>query len=366
VYNKETNMKSTHLFSPKVIEFAKSPLFLGEGRNVARLDLSIETHIVKQTEDAIGKLWFAGDYSPSKDGKDYVTVSKQLSSLFLKNLKFQTVLEVFLPITTNPQLEAWWQQHGFFEGCIHSQSYADIIKAMPVDSKAIFDDIMVNPNIIKRAESILNCFEDTVQHNCRMILKTEDYDKTKHKVSIIKSLFALNILEAILFKSSFLTSFAFKENGIFSVTGDILSKISQDEAGHYAMTINLLNRLRKDPDWAFIFIEYNDDINQLYRDAIEADYEWIDYCYPEDTRMLGVNNAVLKKYVTHNLYSVMTSVQQEPIVEKVSNPCTWANKYSRPSNVQTAQKEKTNGNYMLGIVDTNMSEDDWNNLKEQK
>jgi len=364
-------VQSNHLFNTNPINFANQPLFLGEGRNISRLDLSIEPHISKATADALGKVWFAGDFSPSKDAKSYIECTPQLNTLYMKNIKFQTLLdslaarsvaEVFLPITTNPQLETWWYQHAFFENCIHSQSYADILKGLPVDAKAIFDDIMVNPAILARATSIVACFEDTVQWNARMVLQNVDYYVELHKISIVKSLFALNILEAVLFKSSFLTSFAFKENGHYSITADIISKIAMDEAGHYAMTINLINRLRKDPAWAYIFVENSNAIDQLYRDALLADYDWIDYCYTDDTRLLGVNNAVVKQYVTANLHSVMTSVGQGPIVDKVDNPCKWANKYTRPSNVQTAQKEKTSGNYLLGIVDTNVTAEFWSNL----
>lgn len=378
---------STHLFNPNPIDFAQTPLFLGEGRNISRLDLSIEPHISKMTSDAIGKLWFSGDFSPSKDGKDHISCGVSLNTLFMKNLKFQTLLdslaarsvaEVFIPITTNPQLASWWFQHSFFEENIHSQSYADILKGLPVDAKAIFDDIMVNPAILARAKSIVACFEHTVTLNGLMILSKATpskeisqemidfakatYNIEAHKVSIVKSLIALNILEAVLFKSSFLTSFAFKENGLYSVTADIISKIAQDEAGHYAMTINLINRLRKDPSWAYIFVEHSASIDQLYRDAIEADYDWIDYCYIDDVQLLGVNNKVLKQYVTANLHSVMTSIGQTPIVDKLDNPCKWASKYTKPSSIQTAQKEKTSGNYLLGIVKKDMTKEKWSNL----
>ena len=242
---------SNHLFNPNPINFTKEPLFLGLGRNITRLDLSSESHISKMTADAIGKLWFSGDFSVSKDGKDYINNEPKLNLLFMKNLKFQTLLdslaarsvaEVFIPITTNPMLENWWYQHAFFECCIHSQSYADIIKGLPVDAKAVFDDIMVNPAILKRAESIVACFEHTVQLNSLMIMKDSTvvsesvrlaaesaYSIEQHKVSIVMSLFALNILEAVLFKSSFLTSFAFKENGLYSITADVISKIAQDK-----------------------------------------------------------------------------------------------------------------------------------------
>lgn len=253
-------------------------------------------------------------------------------------------------------------QHAFFENCIHSQSYADILKGLPVDAKAIFDDIMINQDILKRGESIIACFEDTVQHNSRMILQTLDYNREAHKRSIVMSLFALNILEAVLFKSSFLTSYAFKENGMYSVTADMISKINQDEVMHYAMTIFLINRLRKDPEWAYIFHEYSDQIDSLYRTAIQADHAWIEHLFEEDVRLLGINEVIMKQYVTNNLHSVMTLVGQKPIVDKVDNPCTWAAKYTRPSNIQTAQKEKTSGNYLLGVVECDTTPEFWSTL----
>jgi ribonucleoside-diphosphate reductase beta chain len=374
----EALVKSNHLFNEQPIDFVKNQsLFLGTGRNIARLDLAIEPHITKLTADAMGKMWFGGDFSPSKDAKDYVASSDSLKKLYMKNIKFQTLLdslaarsvaEVFIPVTTNPQLENWWYTHSFFEGPIHSQSYADILKGLPVDAKAVFDDIMVNPAILQRARSIIERFEDTVQHNSRMILASEFshipnfYCLKSHQTSIVLSLFALNILEAVLFKSSFLTSYAFKENGLYSVTADIISKINQDEVIHYSMTIYILNKLRKDPEWAYIFHEQNDTINDLYKAALEADYLWIDYLYEDNVRLLGVNAPIMKQYVTHNLHAVMVSVGQEPIVDKVTNPCSWAGKYTRPSNVQTAQKEKTSGNYLLGIVAQDTDAEFWSSL----
>ena len=50
----------------------------------------------------------------------------------------RTVTEVFKPITTNPQLEAWWTNHGYQES-IHSDSYAELIKALPINSNKVFD-----------------------------------------------------------------------------------------------------------------------------------------------------------------------------------------------------------------------------------
>ena len=363
---------SSHLFNTQDIDFSTEPLFLGSGRNISRLDLNIEQHIQKQVDNALGLMWFATDFSYSADAKDYDAMDDKLKTLFLKNLKFQTLLdsvaarsvvEVFLPITTNPQLETWWLQHGFFEGCVHSKTYAEIIKALPVNAKEIFDDIMVNQDILDRAKDIMKYFEHTVIMNSKMLLKNEvQYDIEEHKKSIVLSLFALNILEAILFKSSFITSFAYKENGIMNSTGDSIKKISLDETGHFAMTVNLINRHRKDPEWAYIFKLVEPEVVSMYSNTIDADYNWIDYLFIDNPILLGVSSDVLKQYVDHNAKIVMTSVGLEPIKDEVFNPCTWANKYNKSSNVQTAMKEKNSANYLLGRLNTDISNDFWENL----
>lgn len=362
----------SHLFKNEHIEFANEPLFLGKGRNITRLDLNIQQGIQKQTDDAIGLIWFANDFSYANDGKDFHSMMKNLRNLYLKNLKFQTtldsvaartVVEVFLPVTTNPQLENWWLQHGFFEGCIHSKTYAEIIKAMPLDAKEVFDDIMINPEILNRAKGCVELFEDTVVWNAKMIAKTDDYDLEKHMFSIARSLYALNVLEFILFKSSFLTSFAFKENGLMTATGDAIKKIQLDEIGHGAMSTNLINRHRKDPEWAYIFKEIEPEMIKLYQDTIEADYRWVDYLYEDEPQLLGVNAQITKQYIDYNAKIVMTSVGLPSLKEEVFNPCVWANKYTKSSNVQTAQKEKDNANYLLGKLNKEIPKFFWETIE---
>jgi len=359
------------LFELTPIDFTQEPLFLGSGRNISRLDLSIQSNISAMTANALGLMWFADDFPYSKDAKDYQTMSPILRDLFLKNLKFQTTLdslaartvaEVFIPVTTNPQCESWWYSHAFFENNIHSLTYAEILKAMPTNAIEIFDDIMINDNIINRAKSILAVFEETVVHNSMRSCNHPSYDLFEHQKSIIMSLYALNILEAVLFKSSFLTSFGFKENGMMSVTADAIARINIDEIGHYGMTVNLLNHHRNNPQWAPAVAAVEQRAVNLYKSTLQADYDWIDYLWEDGAQLLGLNSQVMKQYADHNIRSVMLSVGLEPITHDTFNPCLWASKYSKPSNIQTAQKEKTSANYKLGITDTNMTQSDWDEI----
>ena len=96
----------SHLFNKNDIDFSNEPLFLGTGRNITRLDLNIEQHIQKQTDNALGLMWFAQDFSYKDDAKDFSQMDSKQQILFLKNLKFQTLLdsvaarsvaEVFIP-----------------------------------------------------------------------------------------------------------------------------------------------------------------------------------------------------------------------------------------------------------------------------
>jgi len=364
----------TSVFSSAEIDFRYQPLFLGDGRNVARLDLAIEQEIQKRVDKALGLMWFKNDFSYKKDGEDYAAMEKALKVLFLKNLKFQTladsvaarsVAEVFLPITTNPQLEVWFIQHAFFEGVIHSPTYAEILKALPVDAKSIFDDIIVNEDITRRAKDIIRCFDDTILWNSKRITKDPSYDLFEHKKSIVLSLYALNILEALLFKSSFVTTFAFAENGVMESSAKAVKKIQLDEIGHYQMTAYLIKRHKALPDWAPAFAAVEAEAIEMYHRTIEIDYLWIDYVFPKDecVNLLGLNNSILKQYVDYNAFNVAQSIQLPINIKRTKNPCAWVDKYAKLSNTQVAMKETDSSNYLLGKLDTYISNDLYDSLK---
>ena len=370
-----------HLFKPEHIDFTKEPLFLGSGRNITRLDLNIEQGIADATKAALGLMWFATDFTYQEDAKDYAGMQSPLAFLYLKNLKFQqmadsvaarSVVECFIPCTTNPQLETWWYQHAFFESNVHTQTYAEIVKALPINAKEVFDSIMIDPNILRRAQDVMVHFEALVIENSKMILRNMYpkivYNVESHKYAIAFALYALNILEAILFKSSFITTFAFKENGLMNSTGDSIKKILLDEIGHYSMTVNLINRLKSDPEWIHIFTSIKPRVVQMYADAIDSDHAWVDHLFEDGVIILGLSSDSLKGYVDYNAKVVMTSVGLKPLKEKVFDTCIWAKKYSKSSNVQTAQKEKNSANYLLGVLDPYVPSEDWDSfiVKEQQ
>jgi ribonucleoside-diphosphate reductase beta chain len=215
-------------------DFNKVDLFFDGCRNIARVDLSNENFIEKLTKRHKSQFWMPHDFSYVQDATDYKLMSNNKREFFLKNLKFQTlldsaatrgVLETLLPVASHPLLESWLQTHGFFES-IHSESYAEIIKALGIDASDVFDDIMVNEHILNRGADIVEVFNEMHRNAAEWsIYPVVSDDK---RIVLIKTLFMLNILENILFKTSFVCSFAFAENGIMEGSSKCIQLICRD------------------------------------------------------------------------------------------------------------------------------------------
>ncbi|MFX3997903.1 ribonucleotide-diphosphate reductase subunit beta, partial [Streptococcus suis] len=78
------------------------------------------------------------------------------------NLKYQTLLDsiqgrspnvALLPLVSLPEVETWIETWSFSE-TIHSRSYTHIIRNIVNDPGVVFDDIVENEEILKRAKDI--------------------------------------------------------------------------------------------------------------------------------------------------------------------------------------------------------------------
>jgi len=345
------------IFKEKEIDFTKEPMFFGSGKNIARTDLDLDTFFTKMYETQRGFMWFPSDFNYKDDTKGFLEMGKPLQELFLMNLKFQTLLDsvatrsvlVFNDITTNPILERWWILHSFMES-IHSESYAELIKALPLNSKEEFDKIMIDKSILERGKVVFQPFNDLDDAIAEYKISGEITKNLKTK--FIKALYALNILENILFQTSFIFTYGFSENGYMIESAKAMSKIHLDETTHTVITIVLLNRLRKDPEFFEIFSELEPEIKQMYKDALLADFVWIDELLA-GKELLGLSPGLLKDYAVYNFRKGVKDIRLDIDIDYKdikSNPISWLFKYVDKSKIQTGLNETTGANYLLGIV----------------
>ncbi|KAA9904923.1 ribonucleotide-diphosphate reductase subunit beta, partial [Escherichia coli] len=116
----------------------------------------------KLIEKQLSFFWRPEEVDVSRDRIDYQALPEHEKHIFISNLKYQTLLDsiqgrspnvALLPLISIPELETWVETWAFSE-TIHSRSYTHIIRNIVNDPAVVFDDIVTNEQIQKRAEGI--------------------------------------------------------------------------------------------------------------------------------------------------------------------------------------------------------------------
>ncbi|VEI44858.1 ribonucleotide-diphosphate reductase subunit beta [Actinobacillus equuli] len=129
---------------------------------------------------------------------------------------------------------------------IHSRSYTHIIRNIVNDPSIVFDDIVTNEEIIKRAKDISCYYDDLIRDSQLYTLYGEGcytVDGKQYQVTLRNlkrqlylCLMSVNVLEAIRFYVSFACSFAFAERQLMEGNAKIIKFIARDEYLHLTGT----------------------------------------------------------------------------------------------------------------------------------
>ncbi|MEJ2762512.1 class Ia ribonucleoside-diphosphate reductase subunit beta [Photobacterium sp. MCCC 1A19761] len=355
------------------------PMFFGQPVNVARYDQQKFEIFEKLIEKQLSFFWRPEEVDVSSDRIDYNNLPDHERHIFISNLKYQTLLDsiqgrspnvALLPIVSIPELETWIETWSFSE-TIHSRSYTHIIRNIVNNPSVVFDDIVDNEHIIKRAGDISKYYDD-------LINATSDYHRLgegTHTVNgetitvnlrdIKKKLYlcmmSVNALEAIRFYVSFACSFAFAERELMEGNAKIIKLIARDEALHLTGTQHILNLMRTgqdDPEMAEIAQECTQACFTLFKEAAEQEKEWAEYLF-KDGSMIGLNKDILCQYVEYITNLRMAAVGLEHAYPGATqNPIPWINAWLSSDNVQVAPQEAEISSYLVGQIDNDVSSDD--------
>ncbi len=139
--------------------------------NVARYDQQKYPIFESLIEKQLSFFWRPEEVDVSRDRIDYNALPDHEKHIFISNLKYQTLLDsiqgrspnvALLPLISIPELETWVETWSFSE-TIHSRSYTHIIRNIVNDPSVVFDDIVANEEIIKRAEDISGYYDDLIR-----------------------------------------------------------------------------------------------------------------------------------------------------------------------------------------------------------
>lgn len=359
------------------------PMFFGQPVNVARYDQQKHPIFEQLIEKQLSFFWRPEEIDVSRDRIDFGNLSIHEQHIFLSNLKYQTLLDsiqgrspnvVLLPLVSIPELETWIETWSFSE-TIHSRSYTHIIRNVVTDPSLVFDDIMDNEHILARADDIAHYYDDLYQSSQLYNLYGEGTHTINGKpiqisLNDIKRqlylcLVSVNVLEAIRFYVSFACSFAFAERKMMEGNAKIIKLIARDEALHLNGTQHMINLMRlgkDDPQMAQIASDCTDEAIHLFKIAAEQEKQWADYLF-KDGSMIGLNRDILCQYIEYITNLRMEAIGLPALFNQKSNPIPWINTWLSSDSVQVAPQETEISSYLVGQINADLSDADFDDFE---
>lgn len=372
----------------------REQMFLGQSVNVQRYDQSKYQIFNDLTEKQKSFFWRPEEVDVSLDRMDFANLPEHEKHIFLSNLKYQTLLDsvqgrapaiAFLPVISIPELEHWTMWWTSIE-LLHSFSYTHIIRNITNDPSEVFDDIVVNDAILKRASEISKYYDDLIMYGQYYNLfgegtfevskQAKDYKMYfNHRVEISKKelmkklylcMFSVNALEAIRFYVSFACSFAFAERKLMEGNAKIIKFISRDESLHLTVTQHIINILKTGQEgelWKEVTEECEAETYEIFKTVVDQEKEWCKYLF-KDGSMIGLNEVILNQYLEYVANMRMKAIGMEPFFPEVKhNPIPWINAWLTSDNVQVAPQEVEISSYLTSQVDSNVSKDDLDGIE---
>ncbi|WP_294900626.1 class Ia ribonucleoside-diphosphate reductase subunit beta [Tatumella sp. UBA2305] len=370
-------------FSQNKNDQLKEPMFFGQSVNVARFDQQKYDIFEKLIEKQLSFFWRPEEVDVARDRIDYQSLPEHEKHIFISNLKYQTLLDsiqgrspnvALLPLVSIPELETWIETWAFSE-TIHSRSYTHIIRNIVTDPALVFDDIVTNEQILKRAEDITGYYDDLIEMTNYWHLLGEGTHQVDGKEIVVNlrtlkkqlylCLMSVNALEAIRFYVSFACSFAFAERELMEGNAKIIRLIARDEALHLTGTQHMLNLMRSgedDPEMKEIAAECQEQCYELFKKAAIQEKEWAEYLF-RDGSMIGLNKDILCQYIEYITNIRMQAVGLDLPFQTRSNPIPWINSWLVSDNVQVAPQEVEVSSYLVGQIDSEVGADDFNDFQ---
>lgn len=367
-------------FCPTSNNALEQNMFFGESVAVSRYDVQRYPFFEKLIEKQLSFFWRPEEVDLNLDKSNFEALSPQEQHIFVSNLKYQTLLDsvqgrspnvAFLPIVSIPELETWIETWAFSE-TIHSRTYTHIIRAIFNNPSEIFDSIVNDKEIVKRAIAVTEHYDELIFLTYQMYFSGIDLNsdhefRNKIKKALLLTIVSVNVLEAIRFYVSFACSFSFAERGIMDGNAKLIRLIARDEALHLSGTMHIIDLIRSgrdDPEMKEIYDESIEEIVDIFLKANKQEKEWAAYLF-KDGSMIGLNEEILSDYIDYITDIRMSAIGLNGYIKRKrkGNPLPWMDNHLKSDNVQVAPQEVELSSYLVGQVDSNVDSSDFDGME---
>ena len=381
----QSDMKGITVFNTEEGDTKKQPMFFGKPLGIQRYDSYKYPQFENLTKQQLGYFWRPEEVSLQKDRGDFQSLRPEQKHIFTSNLKYQTMLDsvqgrapgmAFIPYCSLPELEACMECWSFME-MIHSRSYTYIVKNVYSNPEDVFDTILKDEKILKRAASVTEAYDEFINqahqwdqsNNWRDDWSTHPNAKWEIKDlkrQLYRAIANVNILEGIRFYVSFACSFAFGELKLMEGSAKIISLIARDENQHLAITQNIINNWRKgdDPDMKEIVKEEEEWTYKQFDLCVNEEKRWAEYLF-KDGSMIGLNDKLLYNYVEWIANKRMRAIGLKPVydIAAAHNPLPWTQHWISSKGLQVAPQETEVESYVVGGIKQDVKKDTFSGFK---
>lgn len=376
------------VFNTNPVDVLKEPMFFGSGLGIARYDIQRHKVFEDLTEKQLSFFWRPEEVNLMMDAAQFNKLPQYQQNIFTNNLKYQSLLDsiqgrapsaVLMSLISDPSLDTWVATWTFSE-TIHSRSYTHIMRNLYTDPSKVFDEIVLDKAIMKRAESIGRYYDDVLVKTREYQNAIEDYEGILSegfrkdelgkvvectKRALMKSLYlclhVINALEAIRFYVSFACTFNFHKNmEIMEGNAKIMKFIARDEQLHLKGTQYIIRQLQLGTDgdeWVKIAQECEQEAVDIFMEVNRQEKDWAVHLF-KDGDVPGLNTNSMWSFIDYLTVSRMKQCGLPcPITDApVKHPYPWIREYLNSDNVQSAPQEVELSSYLVAQIDNDVDD----------
>ena len=376
------------VFNTNPVDVLKEPMFFGSGLGIARYDIQRHKVFEDLTEKQLSFFWRPEEVNLMMDSAQFNKLPQYQQDIFTNNLKYQSLLDsiqgrapsaVLMSLISDPSLDTWVATWTFSE-TIHSRSYTHIMRNLYTDPSKVFDEIVLDKAIMKRAESIGRYYDDVLVKTREYQNAVEDYEGILSegfrkeelgkvvectKRALMKSLYlclhVINALEAIRFYVSFACTFNFHKNmEIMEGNAKIMKFIARDEQLHLKGTQYIIRQLQLGTDgdeWVKIAQECEQEAVDIFMEVNRQEKDWAVHLF-KDGDVPGLNTNSMWSFIDYLTVSRMKQCGLPcPITDApVKHPYPWIREYLNSDNVQSAPQEVELSSYLVAQIDNDVDD----------
>lgn len=379
------------VFNTNPVDVLKEPMFFGSGLGIARYDIQRHKVFEDLTEKQLSFFWRPEEVNLMMDAAQFNKLPQYQQNIFTNNLKYQSLLDsiqgrapsaVLMSLISDPSLDTWVATWTFSE-TIHSRSYTHIMRNLYTDPSKVFDEIVLDEAIMKRAESIGRYYDDVLtktrywenakadieyqkeinadEDDIKDAIEHEMYWKRELMRSLYLCLHVINALEAIRFYVSFACTFNFHKNmEIMEGNAKIMKFIARDEQLHLKGTQYIIRQLQLGTDgdeWVKIAKECEQEAVDIFMEVNRQEKDWAVHLF-KNGDVPGLNTNSMWSFIDYLTVSRMKQCGLPcPITDApVKHPYPWIREYLNSDNVQSAPQEVELSSYLVAQIDNDVDD----------